>query len=133
MKSKEPSQKLTIKEYIKKEKDLFTIASVFAALCLFVRAFVHGMLGEIISLFSLGNFVVVWIEILKTLKLKTFKREEMELLLGLFIANTMSIGLSIMIYWLWKAWLISKGYFIIASWYLISTFFLSVIDFLLKK
>jgi hypothetical protein len=112
MKSKEPSQELTLKEFIEKRKDLLTAASAFAALSLFAKGFIPGRLGEIISLLFVGGFALLWVELLKT-----FKGEKMDFVLNFFFLNVVLTGSLIIFYWLGKAWLVLKDYFFIVIWY----------------
>jgi hypothetical protein len=110
MESKNLMQELTLKEFVEKEKDLLTMVNIFAALCLFAKEFVSGVLGETISFLFFSAFVLLWFELWKNFpKGGSFS-------LRRFKDISVFIGFAIIFYWLGRAWLLSKGYFIFILW-----------------
>jgi hypothetical protein len=130
MESKNLSQEITIREFIEKEKNLFTATSIFAALCLFAKEFLSGTLGEGISFLFLSAFVLLWLEIWKNFP----KETNITFSLMCFKTTLVFIGFAIMFYWLGRAWFLSRGYFLLVVWlFTLALFGIPIFDKIFPK
>lgn len=87
-------EKITLNHFVSKNIDLLTTVSIFAALAIFARDIVFGIIGEMLAILFLSGFVLLWMELCNSFPNKTITYR-----LSLFEQVIMFSGIAIIFYW----------------------------------